>query len=447
MKNSIIYFFILSVIIFSVSVLAQTIQNDGDWAKQYVTLSNTPEADYMIRIGDIDNLGYGWAEGFNPFSGKSTDTHDWPYSIDPNDAPGTDRVMIPSSFVKNPDRGSGCLGDGYSSGDHKIYKTVPLQMPLDFIKDANIKSAALLMFVDDFQSPSTCSRFRVWLNKKRLQPAEKILDGIDQSGPIGKIIYIKIPEDVLPQLKANKLTISIDDSTTYAADGYAIDFVKLLINPKPYAYKGFLSVIVRSTANSEPIKNASVVVPEFGSAVTNYDGQARINDIYAGLVIADFSAEGFISKTQAFDVVAGEENIDNEVWLDPIDAVKIEIDGKTLMEGESLVLNNIQFKAASAELLVSGKAELDKVVDLMKRYPKIEIELSGHTSSEGEAQMNRQLSLRRVESCRKYLSDKGISEDRISTVGYGPDKPVAPNDTETNRSKNRRVELRVVKIM
>ena len=96
MKNSIIHFFILSVIIFSVSVLAQTIQNDGDWAKQYVTLSNTPEADYMIRIGDIDNLGYGWAEGFNPFSGKSTDTHDWPYSIDPNDAPGTDRVMIPS---------------------------------------------------------------------------------------------------------------------------------------------------------------------------------------------------------------------------------------------------------------------------------------------------------------------------------------------------------------
>lgn len=44
--------------------------------------------------------------------------------------------------------------------------------------------------------------------------------------------------------------------------------------------------------------------------------------------------------------------------------------------------------------------------------------------------MNKELSLKRVESCRKYLSDNGISEDRISVVGYLPDKPIAPNDTE-----------------
>jgi len=89
---------------------------------------------------------------------------------------------------------------------------------------------------------------------------------------------------------------------------------------------------------------------------------------------------------------------------------------------------------------------LNKVVELMKQYPKIEIELSGHTSSEGEASRNRTLSLQRVESCRKYLSDNGISEDRISTVGYGPDKPIAPNDTEQNRAVNRRVELKITKI-
>lgn len=437
--------FFTALVFCSVINFAQTTTNDGDWTKQFETLKSTPEADYMIRIGDIDNLGYGWPENFDPFSGKSTDFHDWPFRILPEDAKGTDRVMITSSYVKNQDR-QPCLGDGYSTGDLKMFKAVPLEMPLASIKDAEINSAALLMFVDDFQSPSTCSRFRVWFNGKRLAPAEKILNSIDQSGPIGKIIYIKIPDDMLPLLKKDKLVLSIDDSTTYAGDGYAIDFVKLLINPKPYKYTGPLKVYVRNTANQEPIKNAVVSVPEFGEVKTNSEGRARIDGLYAGLVIADFSAKGFISKTQSFDVISGEEENEYEVWLDPLENVKIEIEGKELMEGESLVLSNIQFKVASAELLKEGKTELNKVVALMKQYPKIEVELSGHTSSEGDAKMNKELSLKRVESCRKYLSDNGISEDRISVVGYGPDKPIAPNDTEQNRALNRRVELKITRI-
>jgi hypothetical protein len=247
-------------------------------------------------------------------------------------------------------------------------------------------------------------------------------------------------------LKKEKLVLSIDDSTTYAGDGYAIDFVKLLINPKPYKYLGPLKVYVRNTANQEPINNAILSVPEFREVKTDAEGHARVDGLYAGLVIADFSAKGFISKTQSFDVIAGEEGDEYEVWLDPLENVKIEIEGKTLMEGESLVLNNIQFKVASAELMKEGKTELNKVVELMKQYPRIEVELSGHTSSEGDANMNKELSLKRVESCRKYLSDNGISEDRISVVGYGPDKPIAPNDTEPNRAINRRVELKVTRI-
>lgn len=441
MKHLTLMLFVLC----SINLLAQTTANDGDWSKQLVELKDTPEADYMIRIGDIDNLGYGWPENFDPFSGRSTDYHDWPFRILPEDAKGTDRVMLSSSYSKNQER-QPCLGDGYSTADVKQFKTVPLEMPLASIKDANINSAALLMFVDDFQSPSFCSRFRVWFNGQRLTPAEKILDGIDQSGPVGKIIFIKIPDDMLPLLKKDKLVISIDDSTTYAGDGYAIDFVKLLINPKPYKYLGPLKVYVRNSATQEPITNVFVSVPGFGEAKTNIEGRARINNLYAGLVIADFSAKGFINKTQAFDVIAGEESEEYEVWLDPLENVKVEIEGKSLMEGESLILNNIQFKVASAELLKEGKTELNKVVDLMKQYPKIEVELSGHTSSEGEAKMNKELSLKRVESCRKYLSDNGISEDRISVIGYGPDKPIAPNDTEENSSKNRRVELKITRI-
>jgi outer membrane protein OmpA-like peptidoglycan-associated protein len=437
---------VLSFILFTISIYAQTTKNDGDWSLQSAALSNTPEAEFMIRSGDIDNLNYGWAEGFNPFSGRSTDVHDWPYNISPNDASGTDRVMIPTSYIKNPDIAP-CLMDGYSSGDHNIYKVFPMQLDLKSIKNANINSAYLLMFVDDFQSPSLCSKFRVWFNGKRFTDVENILNAIDQSGPIGKLIFAKVPGELLPLLKKDKLVISIDDSTTHAGDGFAIDFVKLLINPKPYAYTGNLQVKVINSADSSPIEGANIKVQAFAETNSNSNGYGEISNIPAGLVTVDFSAKGFISKTQSFDVIFENENPEvYEVYLDPLESVTVDIDGKTLMEGEALVLNNIQFKVASAELLSEGKTELNKVADLMKRYPKIEIELSGHTSSEGDAQMNRQLSLRRVESCRKYLSDKGISEDRITTIGYGPDKPIAPNDTEHNRAINRRVELKVVKI-
>jgi outer membrane protein OmpA-like peptidoglycan-associated protein len=435
----------LLVLLISSTAFTQNSSNDGDWSAQEVSLSNTPEADFMIRIGDIDNLNYGWPEDFNPFSGMSSQVHDWPYDINPQDISGTDRVMIPTGFIKHPEK-STCLGDGYSSGDGSVYKVVPLVMNLSSIKNANIQSAALLMFVDDFQSPSVCSKFRVWFNGKRFSAVERILDGIDQSGPVGKMIFAKLPADLLPLLKKDKLVISIDDSTTFNGDGYAIDFVKLLINPKPYLYTGGLNLIVLNSADGLPISGANIVVPDFIQTKTNSNGEAILKNLPAGLVAADFSAEGFITKTQGFDVITNQVSEQYQVYLDPIGSYTVQMEGETLTEGESLILNNIQFKVGSAELLKEGKAELDKVVQLMRQYPKIEIELSGHTSSEGEAEMNRKLSLRRVESCRKYLSENGISEDRISTVGYGPDRPIAPNDNEANRSKNRRVELKITRI-
>ena len=135
----VISFLLLS---FISNIYSQDTKSDGDWSQQLVALKNTPEAEYMIRIGDIDNLSYGWPADFNPFSGRSTYSHDWPFNINPDDAVGTDRVMIPSSYVKDPSRGGGCSSDGYSGGDHNTFKAVPLQMPLESLKNAEIKSAA-----------------------------------------------------------------------------------------------------------------------------------------------------------------------------------------------------------------------------------------------------------------------------------------------------------------
>jgi OmpA-OmpF porin, OOP family len=109
-------------------------------------------------------------------------------------------------------------------------------------------------------------------------------------------------------------------------------------------------------------------------------------------------------------------------------------------------MNNIRFEVSSAVLLSDGKAELDKLAEFMKQNPAVEILLSGHTSSEGSASLNRELSLKRVGSCKKYLLEKGIDEGRITIKGFGPDQPLAPNDTEANRAKNRRVEMKITRL-
>lgn len=80
----------------------------------------------------------------------------------------------------------------------------------------------------------------------------------------------------------------------------------------------------------------------------------------------------------------------------------------------------------------AGKTELDKLAAFLKQNIQVEIQLSGHTSSEGSAALNRELSLKRVRSCKDYLVAKGIDDGRISIRGFGPDMPLAPNDTEVS---------------
>ena len=67
-----------------------------DWALEYERTVGGPEADLVVRTGDINNLGFGWPKGFDPFSGQSTPGHPWPNidHIPPNAPPGTDRIML-----------------------------------------------------------------------------------------------------------------------------------------------------------------------------------------------------------------------------------------------------------------------------------------------------------------------------------------------------------------
>ncbi|TAF64095.1 MAG: type IX secretion system membrane protein PorP/SprF [Cytophagales bacterium] len=88
---------------------------------------------------------------------------------------------------------------------------------------------------------------------------------------------------------------------------------------------------------------------------------------------------------------------------------------------------------------------LDNMATLMTDYPEIKIKVSGHTCNIAKSDMiNNELSLKRAESVKKYLINKGITPERIQTAGYGSTKPIASNETEFGRIKNRRVEFEVI---
>jgi OOP family OmpA-OmpF porin len=82
---------------------------------------------------------------------------------------------------------------------------------------------------------------------------------------------------------------------------------------------------------------------------------------------------------------------------------------------------------------------------VLKKHPKIAMEIAGHTDSTGPRDHNLDLSRRRARSVKKYLVDHGIDDKRLTTRGYGPDEPIASNDTPDGRAENRRIEFRIKK--
>lgn len=422
----------------SITVFAQVTPNDGDWKSNSVTLKNTEEADAMIRIGDIDNLGFGFDTGFNPFTGKPTEIHPYPWAPIQGDVPGLDRITVGSKFGRKPQP---CSNDGYSGSNPA--KPIPIDIPLEQVKGVKIKNAMLTMFVDDFQSPYLCAKYLAFINGKRFGNLENILNTLNQGGPIGKFISVTIPPEMIEMLNSSKLSVLIDD-TSGAADGYAIDFMKLLINPKPILYQNSITGYVRDKETNEVIANAIVTVRGFGETRSDSEGKFTVTKLPIGLIVAEANYTGYGSNSEVFDVIQNEPVDERTIYLEK--AKEISFQDKKVQVGEAITLNNIQFKVSSSELNSEGKAELNKVVMLMSQNPRIEIELSGHTSSEGTAEGNTVLSQSRVQSCKNYLISKGIDEGRISAIGYGPSKPIADNTSDEGRVKNRRVEMRIVKI-
>jgi outer membrane protein OmpA-like peptidoglycan-associated protein len=117
--------------------------------------------------------------------------------------------------------------------------------------------------------------------------------------------------------------------------------------------------------------------------------------------------------------------------------------------GDNITLNmpgNVTFATNSADLNAQFFPTLDAVATVLKEYNKTVVEVAGHTDSTGSDEYNRQLSQRRAQTVAGYLTNRGVKQERLLTVGAGESYPVASNDTEQGRQLNRRVELTIVPV-
>lgn len=107
-------------------------------------------------------------------------------------------------------------------------------------------------------------------------------------------------------------------------------------------------------------------------------------------------------------------------------------------------LPNVSFETGSSTLTPLSRYELDNVVDVMKQFVDMTIEIAGHTDNTGDADANQTLSESRAKVVYDYIAARDIATDRMTYAGYGQDAPVDSNDTDAGRANNRRTEFKIL---
>jgi len=123
-----------------------------------------------------------------------------------------------------------------------------------------------------------------------------------------------------------------------------------------------------------------------------------------------------------------------------------EVGGRITDQGilVSLGGEELQFPSGSAALPARELPTLDRVAELMAQRPELTARIEGHTDSAGSRQLNQSLSEQRADAVLQGLVERGVDAGRLSSQGFGPDRPVADNATERGRRENRRVEIYVI---
>ncbi len=230
---------------------------------------------------------------------------------------------------------------------------------------------------------------------------------------------------------------------------------------------GTIAVMVVSDAvemNNSPVEAAKALKDRYGDRLCIYtmhigdnsEGKLKMDMIakagecgFAAVVddlateqgMTDFVTEVFFDKTGRKYVAPKPGDSDGDgVFDDKDDCPNTPKMAKVNLAG-CWTLKGLNFDYDKSEIKPMCNHLLDDLVRILENNPEMKLEIQGHTDNRGGADYNKGLSKRRAEAVRAYLVGEGIGADRLSTAGYGFDKPAATNATSQGRAENRRVEL------
>jgi outer membrane protein OmpA-like peptidoglycan-associated protein len=152
---------------------------------------------------------------------------------------------------------------------------------------------------------------------------------------------------------------------------------------------------------------------------------------------ADSDGDGILDVADACPGVVGEAHADTQRHGCP----------KARMEGgEIKISEQVKFKSSSATILPESDGLLDAVTQILLEHPEIELlSVEGHTDNRGSTELNLQLSRARAAAVVNWLVARGVAPERVTSQGYGLERPIDSNETPEGRQNNRRVEFRIVR--
>jgi len=191
--------------------------------------------------------------------------------------------------------------------------------------------------------------------------------------------------------------------------------------------------------NGQPVAGATVQIsgPRSISIVTDPNGGFARQDLPPGTYTARVEADAYFIATSSFDIAArGTSTPTVTVVARPRRSLV------QLRDRELVIRRQVNFATDSAEILPDSAGLLAEVADVLMRHPELTtVEIQGHTDNRGGAPHNLDLSQRRADSVREWLTSHGISSDRLTAQGYGDTRPIGPNITAGGRARNRRSQF------
>jgi outer membrane protein OmpA-like peptidoglycan-associated protein/tetratricopeptide (TPR) repeat protein len=197
---------------------------------------------------------------------------------------------------------------------------------------------------------------------------------------------------------------------------------------------------VNDAITKQPLEAAVEIVDlEKNTPVYQDYSSAEQGDFLATIITGknyglNISKDGYLFYSANFSLIGHETKnpFNISVLLQPIEI------------GNKVILKNIFFDTNKFDIKDESKSELQKLVDFLNLNPTVRVEISGHTDDVGNEQLNQTLSENRAKAVYQYLIANKIVATRLVFKGYGETQPIVPNDTEEDRSRNRRTEIKII---